>query len=275
MSLRPHASPLERAWHCTLWVICAMGLLFLVAPILAVIPLAFNAERYFTYPMPGFSLRWYNDFFTNPAWLLAIKNSFIVGFGATFLATLLGTLAALGLSLARFPLKSLILGVLISPMSVPIVITAVGVYFFYSRLGLTGSLLGLTLAHTALAMPFVIITVTASLVGFNTNLIRAAANLGANPAKAFFNVTMPLILPGLIAGALFAFATSFDELIIVLFIGTPEQYTVPMQMWTGLRDDVSPVILAAASMLVAISIALLTTLELLRRRSERLRGMRG
>jgi putative spermidine/putrescine transport system permease protein len=269
----PYASPLERAWFWIFRIFCGAVLVFLIAPILVVMPLSFNAEPYFTYPMPGLSLQWYQDLAANPQWQLGIRNSLIVGACATALATTLGTLAALGLSRRNFPFRTLVMSLLISPMIVPVVITAVGMYFFYSDLGLTNTLPGLVLAHTALATPFVVITVTATLTSFDHSMTRAAANLGASPWVGFRRVTLPLILPGVISGALFAFVTSFDEVVVVLFIAGPEQRTLPRQMFAGIREQISPTILAAATILVLISIALLTTIELLRRRSERLRGV--
>jgi putative spermidine/putrescine transport system permease protein len=224
--------------------------------------------------MPGFSLRWYQDFWASDMWGRAIRNSLIIGVCATILATTLGTLAALGLAKPGLPYKGVIMGVLISPIIVPLVITAVGMYFFYSSLGLANSLPGIILAHTALGTPFVVITVTATLVGFDYSLVRAAQNLGASPARTFFKVQMPLILPGVISGALFAFITSFDEVVVVLFLASIEERTIPRQMWTGIREQISPTILAVATVLVVISILLLATLELLRRRNERLRGIR-
>ena len=273
-ALPPYVTPLGRTWHYGFRIICGLILLFLIMPILVIIPLSFNAEPYFTYPIPGFSMRWYDDFLSNPVWLLAIKNSIIVGIFSTILATSLGTVAALGLSKSNLPFKTLIMGILISPMIVPLVITAVGMYFFYSNLGLTNSLFGIILAHTALGTPFVVITVTATLVGFDHSLTRAAASLGADPTTTFFKVTMPLVLPGMISGALFAFITSFDEVVVVLFLAGVEERTIPRQMWSGMREQLSPTILAVATILVVISIALLTTLELLRRRNERLRGIK-
>jgi putative spermidine/putrescine transport system permease protein len=165
------------------------------------------------------------------------------------------------------------MAILISPMIVPLIISAAGMYFFYSRLGLQGTYVGVVLAHAALGIPFVIITVTATLVGFDQSLVRAAANLGAGPLRTFFSVQMPLILPGVISGALFAFITSFDEVVVVLFVGSAQQKTLPWQMFIGLREQISPTILAVATVLVAISVALLATLEILRRRGEKLRGM--
>jgi putative spermidine/putrescine transport system permease protein len=311
MALPSYADPLERLWHRTYQVICALVFIFLIAPILIVIPLSFNVEPYFSFTEKmlqldpgGYSLRWYDtlltfgmqapegprdstwfaDMWANATWVQAAKNSVIVGFWATILATVLGTLAALGLSRPEMPWRRVIMAILISPMIVPIIIIATGMFFFYSSpcgiIGvecgrLTSTYLGVILAHTILGIPFVIITVTATLSGFDQSLIRAAQSLGANPRTVFFKVVMPLILPGVVSGALFAFVTSFDEVVAVLFIAGPDQQTIPRQMWNGIREQISPAILAVATILVVISIALLTTVELLRRRSDRLRGVTG
>jgi putative spermidine/putrescine transport system permease protein len=192
---------------------------------------------------------------------------------ATLISVSLGTLAAIGLSQPHVPFKRLITALLISPMIVPLVISAAGMYFFFSRIGLQGTYWGVVLAHAVLGIPFVIITVTATLVGFDHSLTRAAASLGANPITTFRRVQMPLILPGVISGALFAFITSFDEVVVVLFVGSSAQKTLPWQMFTGLREQISPTILAVATILVALSILLLATIELLRRRSEKIRGL--
>jgi putative spermidine/putrescine transport system permease protein len=280
MSLPPYATPLERAWFYGFRVICGLIFFFLVFPILVVIPLSFSAQDFFTFTpemmrlqADAFSLRHYETFFTDERWTRAVWNSVLIAPAATIVATLLGTVAAVGLSQSTMPFRGAIMAVLISPMIVPLIISAAGMYFFYSRIGLQGTYLGVILAHAALGAPFVIITVTATLVGFDRSLTRAAANLGAGPIETFFKVQMPLILPGVISGGLFAFITSFDEVIVVLFVGSQTQKTLPWQMFTGLRETISPAILAAATVLVIISIALLATVELLRRRSERLRGL--
>jgi putative spermidine/putrescine transport system permease protein len=272
--LPPYATPLERAWHYTLWLICALVLAFLVLPILVIVPLSFSSGTFLTFPLPGFSLRWYEEFFTSAPWQLSLRNSLIVAAATTALATVLGTLASLGLARAGFPGKTLLMAVLISPMVVPLVIVAVGVYFFFAPLGLTSSLVGLALAHTALAVPFVVITVSATLQGLDPNQARAAASLGASPAVAFLRVTLPLILPGIVSGALFAFVTSFDEVVVALFVTGPAERTLPRQMFNGIRENISPVIAAAATLLIALSVALMATIEWLRRRNERLRGIR-
>lgn len=280
MALPSYAGPLETTWYYGFRFLCGCIFLFLILPILVIIPLSFNVEPYFTFTSgmlsfdpDAYSLKWYEDFINNTQWTHSVKNSFIIAIFATIFATVLGTLAALGLSKPHMPYRGLMMGVLISPMIVPLIISAAGMYFFYSNIGLDQTYLGIILAHTALGTPFVVITVTATLVGFDQSLVRASANLGATPTTTFFKVIMPLILPGVISGALFAFITSFDEVVVVLFLAGFEQRTIPRQMWSGIREQISPTILAVATILVFISIALLATLELLRRRSERLRGM--
>jgi putative spermidine/putrescine transport system permease protein len=273
MALQPYASYTERVWYYTIRIFCVAVLVGLVLPIFAIIPISFTSDTMLSYPMPGFSFRWFIEFFNSVMWTLSMKNSFIIAFATTFLATALGTLAALGLTMTNFPFKGVITGIMIMPMVVPIVISAVGIYFFYAWIGLTSTYTGMILAHTALATPFVVITVTATLQGFNRNQIRAGSSLGASPATVFFKITLPQILPGVISGALFAFVTSFDEVIVALFIAGSEQYTLPRQMFAGIREKYNPTIAAVATMMIVVSVLLLVTVELLRRRSERLRGI--
>ena len=251
---------------------CGCVLLFLMAPILAIMPLSFNSEPFFTYPMPGFSLQWYREFFTSDVWQLALKNSIIVAVFSTIAASTLGTLAALGLSRRDCPLRASITAILISPMIIPVVVSAVGIYYFFADLGLLNSLTGIVLAHTALGAPFVVITVTATLASFDYNLMRAAASLGATPVNAFFKVMLPVILPGVASGALFAFVTSFDEVVVVLFLAGSEQRTLPRQMWSGVRETLSPTITAVATLLILFAVALLVTIQWLQHRSERQRA---
>ena len=290
-NLQPYLSPGQVLWHYTFRIICGIIFTFLITPILVVMPLSFNAQDFFTFTPEmlqfdpeGYSLKHYKDFFTNNEWQRSFKNSLLIAPVATLVSVCLGTLAAIGLSQSHVPFKRAITAILISPMIVPLIISATGMFFFYShvgnfledRIGLDKNFVGyvkVILAHSVLGIPFVIITVTATLVGFDSSLTRAAANMGADPVRTFFKIQMPLILPGVISGGLFAFITSFDEVVVVMFVGSTNQKTLPWQMFTGLREQISPTILAVATILVAISIALLVTLELLRRRSERLRGL--
>jgi len=291
MALPVYATPLQRLWHYIYLAICTLVLFFLVAPLIAVIPISFSSSPFlqFTSEMlafepEAFSLRWYKMLIgdcSDPGittvctdrWVRGAQNSLFNGVIATFLATTLGIMAALGLSRPHMPYRKVIMAIMISPLIVPLIITASGLFFFFAKFNLVATYTGLIFAHTVLGLPFVVITVTATLVGFDQNLTRAAASLGGSPFHNFFKIQMPLILPGVISGGLFAFITSFDEVVIVLFVGGPEQVTLPRQMWSGIRQEISPTILSAATILVIISILLLTAVELLRRRTERLRGV--
>ena len=294
----PYATSGQVLWFYSFRGICAVVFVFLITPIIILIPLSFNQQPYFSFTPEmlaldpeGYSLRWYwdilkngmaapeaitgwwSDMWNNAQWVRSVKNSFFIGFWATILATGFGTLAAIGLSRDEMPYRRAIMALLISPMIVPLVITASGIFYFYSQVGLAKTYFGLILAHAVLGTPFVIITVTATLVGFDNSLTRAAANMGAGPVKTFFKIQMPLILPGVISGALFAFITSFDEVVVVLQVADVKQRTIPRQMFSGIREQISPTILAVATILVIISILLLTVVEMLRRRSERMRGI--
>ncbi len=259
--------------------ICAFGVLFfLMMPILVIIPLSFNVEPFFSFTEgmlalepQAYSLKWYAEIWHDDKWILAIKNSFFIGICATLIATVLGTTAAIGLSDPRMPFQRVLMAILLSPMIVPLIITAAGMFFFYTELNIAGTYLGVILAHAALGTPFVIITVNAALAGFDHSLVHASLGMGASPVQTFFRVIMPLIRPGVISGALFAFITSFDEVVIILFLAGPEQRTIPRQMFSGLREQINPTILAVATLLVIISALLLLAIEYLRARGERIR----
>jgi len=271
VAARPFRAPADRLGAAAVRIAAGLGFVFLLGPIFAILPLSFNGVSYLSYPLRGFSLDWYEAVFAPKPWMPALKNSVMIGLATTVLATTVGTLAAYGLSYADFRGRKWIAAFLVSPMVVPIVITALAVYLAFAPMGLVHSFGGLALAHTVLAIPFVVITVTATLHGFDRNMVRAAASLGAGPATAFFTVTLPLTAPGVLSGAVFAFVTSFDDVVVALFLAGPEQFTVPRRMFNALRDKLDPSIVALAVFLVAISLLLLVTMELLRWRSERLR----
>ena len=298
LGLPPYATSMEVLWFYGFRFICGLIFLFLIAPILIVFPLSFNIEPYFSFTEgmlnfnpDAYSLRWYkdilyngmvapqaiegwwSDLWANAQWIRSIRNSFIIGIFSTLIATSIGTLAAIGLSRSEMPYRRPIMALLISPMVVPLVIIASGLFFFFSDVGIAKTYIGVIIAHAVLGTPYVIITVTATLVGFDNSLTRAAGSLGSGPVNTFFKIQMPLILPGVISGALFAFITSFDEVVVVLQLADVRQRTIPRQMFSGIREQISPTILAVATILVIISIILLTVVELLRRRSERLRGI--
>lgn len=267
------------AGHYGLRTTAFLVLAFLMLPIIVIMPLSFNAEPFFTFTEgmlsldpDAYSMRWYQEIVDDQKWRIAIRNSFVVGVAAALIATTLGTLAAVGLASPWMPYKRLITALLLSPMIVPLIIIAAGMFFFYTQFNLVGTFAGLIIAHAALGVPFVIITVTATLSGFDRSLFVAGLSLGASPLKVFWDVVIPLIRPGVISGGLFAFVTSFDEVVLVLFLAGPEQRTIPRQMFSGLREQINPTILAVATLLVVLSAALLFTLEALRRRSARLSG---
>ncbi len=253
--------------------LCTLIFVFLVAPIIVIVPLSFNAEPYFTFTEgmlrldpDAWSLRWYREIIQSEVWIRSLVNSMVIGISATVLATVLGTLAALGLASSSIPARRTIMGVIISPMVTPVIIAAAGMFFFYSDLGLGQTHAGIILAHAVLGVPFVVVTVTATLASYDSTLNNAAASLGAGPWTVFRRVQFPLIAPGVISGSLFAFATSFDEVVVILFMGGIEQRTVPRQMWSGIREQISPAILAVATFLIVFAMLLLFTVGWLRRR---------
>ena len=279
----PNHTPLNyRIWHYTYLTFCGLVFFFLIAPLFVILPLSFNAEQYIHFSAKmlaldpeGFSLRWYEDMIygTKNPWGLATKNSLVIAFFATIGSRVLGTVAALGLSSRHMPYKAAFMALLISPMIVPLIISGTAIFFFMAKVGLAATHTGIVLSHIILGTPFVVITVTATLTGFDHSVTRAAASLGSNPVNTFIKITLPLIMPGVISGALFAFVTSFDEVVVVLFLAGLENTTIPIQMWVGLREQLSPTIMAVATCLIIMSTLILVSAELLRRRSERLRGI--
>lgn len=249
------------------WRVAAgLVLLFLLAPMLAAMLMSLSPTELLVFPPRGLSLRWYVEFLTDPRWVLATANSLLVAAATTVLATALGTLAALGLHFGRFRGRGLLVALLTLPLVTPYIVTAAAMFLAFTSVGLAGSLAGLVLGHTVVAVPFVLLAVMASLRTFDANLLRAAASLGATPASAFRHVVAPAIWPGIAAGAVFAFATSLDEFVITLFLAGPGQFTLPRQMYASVRDFLSPTILAAATMLFLASLLFLAASELLRRR---------
>jgi putative spermidine/putrescine transport system permease protein len=261
-----YATPLDKIGWWALRAVSVLVLAFLLLPILVIIPLSFSDSSFLAYPIGGWSLQWYENLFTSDEWVRAAKNSFIVAPAATLIATVLGTLTAVGLARIQFFGKGLLMSVLIAPMVVPIIVVGVSTYLFFAKIGLSDTYLGLILVHAALGAPFVVTTVMATLQGFNQNLVRASLGLGAGPIETFFRVTLPVIAPGVISGALFAFATSFDEVVVVLFIAGPTQVTLPRQMFTGIRENINPTIAAVATLLILFTTGLMLVLEWLRGR---------
>ncbi|MDW9534129.1 ABC transporter permease [Sinorhizobium meliloti] len=269
-----YVSAIEKAWSILFRITCWAILVFLILPIFVIVPLSFNVEPYFTFTRgmlhfqsEAFSTRWYEAFVSDAGWMLAVSNSFVVGIFSTLLATALGTLAALGLN-KPLPMRSMIVSLLLAPMIVPIIVLSAGTYFVFAKVGLVDSYLGLVLAHATLGLPFVVVTVLASLSNFDQGLVRAGLISGAHPTMVFRRITLPLIAPGVLSGAALAFVTSFDEAVITLFLSpSPGYYTVPRKMWSGLREQISPTILAVATIWIALSLVLMILMGVLRRQS--------
>lgn len=269
MGLPFYAGTTERTTRFALIAGVTLVLLFLIAPLFVVVPLSFNNDPFFSFPIHVYSLRWFRDFFGNERWIAALNNSIVTAVFTTLLATLFGTMAALGLSRPNFPFRRTVMALMISPMIVPVVIVAVGDYLLFGAFGLTNTRTGLVLAHTVLAAPFVVITVSATLSTYDVVLTRAARSLGASPLSAFLRVTLPVIMPGVVAGAVFAFATSFDEVVVALFMTSAAQRTLPVQMFSGIRDQINPTIMAAATLLLALSTLLFLVVAWLGARARR------
>lgn len=262
----------ERVGRAALIAYSVLVFAFLVLPILAVVPLSLNPGSFLVFPDGSLSLRWYRALVESPQWTHSFANSLKIAVATTLIATPLGTLAAIGLAHMQSRAKPIIVAIISAPLVVPIVVVAVAFYFLFAPLGLVNGPVGLIVAHSALALPFVVIVVHASLHGLDSELLRAASSLGARPATVLVRILMPLTAPGIAAGAVFAFMTSFDETTVALFIAGPEQRTLPIQMFEGVREQISPAIAAAATLLVIASTLLLGAAELLRRRGERMRA---
>jgi len=245
----------------------ALTVFFLMAPTLVVVPMSVTASNALTFPPEGFSTRWYEKMLTDPQWSSGFVNSAQVAFLTALLATVLGTLAALGTVRGRFPGKSAVNALVLSPLIVPVIIIAIGMFSLFVRWKISGSIAGLVLAHTALAVPFVVINVATSLRTIDRNLELAAMNLGADPVRTFRRVTLPLILPGVLAGGLFAFITSWDEVVVSIFLTTARFRTLPVEMWEQVRQVVDPTVAAVATTLLAVTTSLLLLVLVVRRQA--------
>lgn len=242
-------------------------LAFLALPILVVIVVSFSSATYLTFPPPAFGLRWYTIYFGSDNWLRSTWLSLWVAAAVVVLSTLLGTLAALGIARLPKALRVVVSALILSPLIVPGIVVAIGIYYAFARYGLVGTPAGLIFAHTCLAVPFVVTSVSASLSGIDPRLEQAALSLGATPMATFFQVTLPLIRPGVLAGALFAFITSFDELIVALFISGSGAVTLPRRMWDDLMYQIEPTIAAVSTLTIVLTVILMGCAHLLRRRA--------
>ncbi|BDA84203.1 polyamine ABC transporter permease [Aureimonas sp. SA4125] len=247
---------------------------FLLLPLVSILPLAFTSSIFLNYPIPSVSLRWFEMLAEADVWRMSIVNSLIIGLSATLLSVVIGTMAALGLHGARLPFPDLLRTIFLLPMVVPAVVLGVGLQISLVRLGLANSYLGVILAHTVLCVPFVIVSVSTALQGIDPRIGRAAASLGASPVTVFRRVTLPLALPGMVTGAVFSFATSLDEVVLTLFVAGPNQRTLARQMFSSIRENISPVVAAAAALLI-VGTLLLAGLSVLLNRKKRKIGTAG
>jgi putative spermidine/putrescine transport system permease protein len=264
----PYTSPAEKAWYFALRGIGYGVLAFLLLPIVAIVPLSFSENHFLGYPITGYSLKWYRSLLASPEWIMAARNSFVVAPAATLVATVLGVLCALGLHGGDFRGRGAIMAIILSPVVTPIVVVAVGMYFFYADYALNETYLGLVLAHAILGAPLVVTTVLATLKGYDRRLAMASASLGASGLQTFRRITLPMILPGVLTGAVFVFAVSFDEVVVTLFLAGPRQTTIPRQMFSGIRDDINPTIIALSTVLILLTTALFLVLRWLRHRGD-------
>lgn len=262
---REAAGPLGRR-HPALLGLGLATLIFLAAPLAVVMPISFSAAKYLTFPPPGWSLQWYARYFGSREWMSATVRSFEVALLTTLAATAVGTAAALALR-RPFRGRSLVRLIILAPMVVPVIIVAVGIYGLYAKLRMVGTLHGLVLAHTVLALPFVVVVVSATLNGFDATLELAAQNLGANQWQTFRFVTLPLIRPGLVSAALLAFVTSFDEVVVAIFVSGTQATTLPKQMWDGIRTEIDPTVAAVSTLLIAVTTAVIGISAVVRRRA--------
>ena len=240
-----------------LWVVAALVSIWLVAPTLVVIPLSFTDKASLVFPPTGWSLRWYESFFSNPQWTGALWNSILIGLLVAGLATVLGLLAAMGLrNLVNKKLAGALTVGLLAPMVVPGIVLAIGTYAVFLKFGLLGTLVGFVFAHTVLALPFTVVAITAGFANFDERLELASQSLGASPVRTFFKVTLPNIIPGMVSGALFAFVTSFDEVMVSLFIKSPYLQTLPVLMYASVTRDTDPTLAAAATVILVLTTAI-------------------
>ncbi len=255
----------RRLW---LYLLCAAIMLFLVTPSLIVIPMSFSDSRYLEFPPQAWSFRWYENYFGSIEWMDATRVSFTAAVLTVLVATPMGTAAAYALHVSRFRISGAINAIMLTPIMVPVILIAIGVFFLYARLGLNNSIPGLVLAHSLMAIPFVVITVAAGLKSYDMNQEMVARSLGASRLKAFLTVTLPQIRFSIISGALFAFIVSLDEVVIALFISGGDKATITRRMFNALRDEIDPTIAAISTVLIAVSILLLALAQIFGQKKE-------
>lgn len=254
------------------WVLCAIGVvaaLYLLLPILFIVLMSFGSSRWLIFPPPGWTLQWYREFFADPAWIGSILTSLKIAAIVTILSVLLGFLAALAVTRGTFPGRSALQAFLLTPMILPVVVLAVALYALFLRTNLNGTLFGFVVAHLVIALPFSVIVIANSLVSFDRSIEDAAVVCGASPFQAKLRVTIPSIRLGLYAAAVFSFLCSWDEVVLAIFMASPSLQTFPVRIWTTLRQDLTPVIAAASSLVLLVTLSLLLLGSFALRRQKR------
>jgi putative spermidine/putrescine transport system permease protein len=269
VEIGPDSQHQNKLWKWSFYSFCGIVISFLLLPIFIIVPISFSSAKYLVFPPPGFSLQWYANFFSRQDWTGATLLSFKIAIFVTITATTLGTLAALGIVRGNFKYKNILYAFIMSPMIMPLIIVALASYFLLAKMQLIGSMLGLILIHTVISIPIVVVIVSNTLKNFDTTLEKAAAIMGAGRIRTFMKVTFPLIRTGVLSAGFFTFLTSFDELVIALFLGGATSLTLPRRMWQGLRMEIDPTIAAVATLLVLFSICILGLIMIIQRIAER------
>ena len=257
------------------WLFGALVLAFLAAPLLVVIPAAFNESSLLQFPPRAWSLRWFHEYFSNPSWIAATKTSFKVALVVSILSTMLGLTTAVLVTRYSFPGRNFVRALIMAPLVVPVIVIAVGLYYVYVRVGLSGTFWGIVFGHTVITFPYATVVIGAALAEVDAQLENAAVGLGAIRPRAFFEVTLPLIRPGLVVAALFGFLISFDEVVIAIFVTSAETMTLPRRIWDGIRFELNPTIAAVSTILIALSALIMLASEFLKRYLRRTSGLTG
>ncbi|MCV3211362.1 ABC transporter permease [Mesorhizobium sp. YC-39] len=239
---------------------------FLLLPVVFIVLLSFGSSRWLAFPPPGWTLKWYQELFADPAWLDAALTSARIATMTAILAVAIGLLASFALVRGQFAGREILRGLLLTPMVLPVVVFAIAIYAFFLRLGLGGTTIGFVIAHTVLALPFAIIPIATALEGFDRSIEDAAIVCGASPLEARLRITLPSIRIGIFSAAIFSFLASWDEVVVAIFMASPSLQTLPVKIWGSLRSDLSPVIAAASSLLVGLTLALMVVTALLQRK---------
>jgi len=259
--------PLHISWP--LWVVTGSAILFLLAPVLLLVPMSLGSAEIIEFPPSTLGIDQYRKFFNHPAWQTAVVNSLQVAAGTSIVSTIIGLMASLALVWGRFKGKGIITAFILSPMIVPLIVMALAFYISLSKLGMLGTKLGLILAYTPLTLPFSVLPISATLRGFDRSLVHAALNLGASRFQAFTRITLPIIRPGILTGAIFAFMIAFDEVVIALFICGSTAVTLPKKMWDVIRYEIEPMLPAISTLLLLLAVFILVLIGVLQKRMTR------